>query len=370
MDIQAAVVRELNAPFHIETVQLSEPQDDEVLVRICAVGVCHTDVAARDGHLPIRTPAVLGHEGAGVVERVGASVTKVQPGDKVVLTFIYCGRCENCRRGDVAYCEDAMGLTYGGVRGDGSATICEHGRPVFAHFFGQSSFGTYALANERNTVKLPPDAPLHLAAPLGCGIQTGFGAVQRSLQAQRGRSLTVFGCGSVGLSAVMAAVVCGCHPIIAVEPVAARRDLALQLGATLAIDPAAGDVEEQIRARLERGTDYVVDTTGAPPVIQVAMASLARHGAMVWLGVPSKPDATIELSVLGFLASGATLKAVIEGDSLPEEFIPELLALHQRGQLPLEKIVRTYPFSKINQAVEDQLTGATIKAVLILEDEN
>lgn len=366
MKISAAIVREAAAPFRLEEIDLAEPQADEVVVRIVAVGICHSDIAARNQTLPIALPAVLGHEGAGIVERVGSAVTKLAPGDKVVMTVAFCGECINCRRGDVAYCENGIGLNYGGKRGDGTPTLCCDGHAVSGHFFGQSSFATYALANQRNAIKVHADADLSIAAPLGCGIQTGAGTVMRALAAKEGRSIAVFGGGSVGLSAVMGAKIRGCGTIIVVEPVADRRTLALELGATHAIDPIAGDLAEQIRAIDPRGVDYIVDTTASIPVIQSAFASLATHGAIALLGVPKDPTATLPMSLLQLLIGGATIKSVVEGDTDPETFIPELLAHAEAGRLPVEKLIRTYPFAQINQAVDDQLAGSVVKPVLLL----
>jgi aryl-alcohol dehydrogenase len=262
------------------------------------------------------------------------------------------------------YCENIIALNYGGGRPDGSHTLRCNGHRIGGHFFGQSSFGSYALANERNTVKVNDDAPLELVAPLGCGIQTGVGVVMRSLSAKAGRSIAIYGGGSVGLSAVMGAVIQGCAPIVLVEPIAARRALALEIGATHVIDPGAGDIVALIREIDSRGTDYAVDTTAAIPVLQAAMEALAPHGSMAWLGVPKDPTSEFKLSLIGFLTKGATLKAVIEGDSFPDEFIPELLGYYMAGRLPLEKLVKTYPFSRINEAIDDQLSGKTLKPVL------
>lgn len=364
MQILAAVAREAKRPFALETVEIDEPRAGEVLVRLVAVGVCHSDIAARDQSLPVEMPVVLGHEGAGIVEKVGAGVTKVQPGDKVVLTIGSCGTCTNCRRGDVAYCEKGMQINYSGRRPDGSATLCCGSKPISGYFFAQSSFATYAIATEQNTVRVHPAADLVMAAPLGCGVQTGAGAVMRSLNAKAGRSIAIFGAGSVGLSALMGAVLAKCGTIIVVEPVAARRELALELGATHVVDPMDGDISAAIRGIVERGVDYVVDTTAVAPVIEAALSSMAPHGEMAFLGVPKDPEATFSTSLLGFLASGATLKAVIEGDTDPDRFIPELLAHYEAGNLPVDKLVRTYPFDQINQAIEDQLSGLVVKPVL------
>lgn len=365
MLIQAAVARDAGAPFSLESIDIDDPKAGEVLVRLIAVGVCHSDIAARDLSLPVAMPVVLGHEGAGIVEKVGPGVERLAPGDKVVLTIGYCGTCTNCQRGDVAYCENGMAINYSGRRPDGSATLCCGSQPVGGYFFAQSSFATYAIATERNAIKVHPDADLSMAAPLGCGVQTGAGAVLRSLAAQPGRALVVFGAGSVGLSAVMGAKIAGCHPIIVVEPVGARRELAQELGATHAIDPVGNDVPAAVRTIVARGVDYVVETTAVGAVIEAAFASLAPHGQMALLGVPKNPDTVLSTSMLGFLASGITLKAVIEGDTEPHTFVPELLEHYEQGRLPLDRIIRTYPFDQINQAVDDQLAGDVVKPVLL-----
>lgn len=365
MKITAAVVRKAGAPFDFEEVELAELQSDEVLVRMVAVGICHTDVAARDQQLPIALPAVLGHEGTGIVERAGDAVTHLVEGDKVVLTIAFCGECTNCLRGDVAYCEQGMALNYSGARLDGTSTMCGAHGPITGHFFGQSSFATHAIVNQRNAIKVHADADLTLAAPLGCGVQTGAGAAMRSLDVQAGRSFAAFGGGTVGLSAAMGAKIRGCDPIIVVEPVAARRALALEVGATHAIDPAAGDVAEKIRAIVPRGVDYIVDTTGSVAVLQAAQAALAGHGGLAMVGVPKDPDANLPLSLLGFLISGATIKAVIEGDTDPATFIPELLDHAENGRLPIEKLSRTYRFDQVNAAIDDQHAGRVVKPILV-----
>ena len=205
MKTRAAVVNDKCGRFEVSEVELAELRDDEVLVRIAGVGVCHTDLICRDQLYPVRFPALFGHEGSGVVEKVGARVAKVQPGDHVVLTFRACGQCTACKRGDPTHCPAIFGCNFGGTRADGSATVHHHGVPIFGNFFGQSSFAAYALANEANTVKVPKEAPIELLGPLGCGIQTGAGAVLNTFKPDAGSSIAVFGCGSVGLSAIMAA---------------------------------------------------------------------------------------------------------------------------------------------------------------------
>jgi aryl-alcohol dehydrogenase len=215
INITAAVLRKPATPFVLETITLDEPREDEVLVRLVATGVCHTDIVVSKV-LPT-TPAVLGHEGAGIVERVGSRVSKVRPGDHVVLSYVSCGKCKYCLQGKGGYCQSFELANFAGIRPDGSTTMRQGDEIVHGSFFGQSSFATYALATERNVVKVRTDAPLELLGPLGCGIQTGAGAVMNVFAPQAGQSVVVFGTGSVGLSAIMAARAVGCTTIIGVD---------------------------------------------------------------------------------------------------------------------------------------------------------
>lgn len=365
MKVTAAVVKAAHQRFCIEEVDLSEPQDHEILVKITAVGLCHTDLVVVDQVLPIPLPAVLGHEGSGIVSAVGKSVTKVKPGDRVVMTFNSCGKCSTCLAGEPAYCQNFMGLNYAGVRPDGSATICSCGQALSANFFGQSSFASYALGNEQNVVKVSDDVDLTLLGPLGCGFQTGAGAVMRSLAAKAGSTIVVFGGGPVGLSAVMGAKVQGCANIILVEPVAARRELGLELGATLTIDPINENVPERVRSVAPGGANYAVDTSGVVAAIETAIQCLGVRGELGLVGVPSNPAAEMKLNLIQALSIGITVRGIIEGDSIPDEFIPQLAALYRDGKFPIDKLVKTYPFAEINTAVEDQLKGRCVKAILV-----
>src|SRR5260221_4938324 len=217
MRVTAAIVREPRGKFHIEDVELEAPRADEVLVKIVSVGICHTDLHARDRYYPVKLPAVFGHEGGGVVDAVGSAVTKVKPGDPVVLTYPSCGTCPSCAAQAWSYCAEAARLKHGGARLDGSTVLRQGTQVVHGNFFQQSSFATHALATERNVVKVRADAPLPLLGPFGCGLNTGAGTVFNVLKPEPGSSLAVFGAGSVGLAAVMAAKVAGCDPIIAVD---------------------------------------------------------------------------------------------------------------------------------------------------------
>ena len=367
MKITAAVAREAHAPFSIETLELEAPRAGEVLVRIVATGLCHTDIVVRDQVLPVPLPVVLGHEGAGVVEAVGEGVTSVVPGDEVVIGFGFCGHCHNCEDHQPGYCDEFMPRNFGGARPDGSQALRDaDGKPVGSHYFGQSSFATYALATEQNVVKVSAGAvPLAHLGPLGCGMMTGAGAVFNALAGPAGSSIIVAGGGPVGLSGVMAAAALDFGTVVLVEPVAARRALALEIGATHVIDPAAGNVAEQLRAIVPGGVGRALDTTGNPGVIEGLINCLASRGKLGYVGVPKSLDATITVSLVQLMTLGISVKGITEGDADPAKLIPEMIALNAAGKFPFEKMITTYPLAKINQAIDDQHDGKCVKAVLI-----
>jgi aryl-alcohol dehydrogenase len=362
-EVRAAVLYEAKGPFVIEKLRLDPPGPNEVLVRIVAAGMCHTDLAVRARDLPTPLPAVLGHEGAGVVEAVGAGVQKVAPGDHVVLTFPSCGLCDSCQTGRPSQCYAAFPLYFGGARLDGSHGLhCDHG-PIHDRFFAQSSFATHALATERNVVKVPKDAPLELLAPLACGIQTGAGAVLNTLRVRMGESFAVFGSGSVGLSAVMAAKLCGAAHIIAVDILASRLELAKELGATHVINGREQDAYEEIRRITGAGVHHALDTTGRVDVIRGAIDALRPGGVCGILGA-SAPGTELTIDINMFLGMSKTLRGIVEGDSVPDIFIPQMIALHRRGAFPFDRLVKFYPLEQINQALQDSESGRTIKPII------
>jgi len=363
MRVTAAVAREQGAPFSVEELELDAPRPDEVLVKVHAVGICHTDIAIREQWMPVPLPVVLGHEGAGVVEAVGNSVTKVKPGDKVVMTYASCGNCPLCTSGHPAYCIELVPRNVSGGRPDGSNALHDDGE-MHGFFFSQSSFATHAIATERNVVKLGDDADLDIAGPLGCGIQTGAGTVMNRLRPQAGSSIAVFGAGAVGLAAIMAAKVVGCTTIIAVDIKPARLELARELGATHVIDAsAADDVVTQIQGLTGMGAQYSADTTAVPAVARQAVDCLAPLGTCAILGLgPAGTELSVDMTNL--LIPGRTVTGVTEGDARPDEFIPHLLQLHQQGRFPFDRLIETYSLNDINKAVDDTESGKTIKAVL------
>ncbi len=363
MRVTAAVVRETHGPFVLEELDLDDPRSDEVLVRIIASGICHTDLVVRDGGLPPPPPVVLGHEGAGVVERVGDGVTKIRPGDHVVLTFASCGVCMNCYRARPSYCMQFPRLNLGGSRPDGSPTLRKDEETIQGSFFGQSSFATFALAKERNVVKVSEDVSLEDVGPLGCGIQTGAGGVLNVLRPAPGSTIAIFGTGSVGLSAVLAAQVAACTTIIAVDINTDRLAVARELGATHVINSRDANAVESIKEVTRgAGVDYSIEATGIPLVMRQAVDSLKLLGTCGLIGIPPMgTEVTIDFFTM---LSGRSLRGIMEGDSVPDTFIPTLIDLHKQGRFPFDRMIRKYPFAEINRAVDDSLGGQTIKAVV------
>ncbi len=362
-EITAAVVREKGA-FTLETVSISPPRDDEILIKVVGAGLCHTDLVVRDQLYPVPLPIVLGHEGSGIVEAVGADVQKVAPGDHVAVSFINCTHCRPCLDGSPASCANFNDMNFAGQRPDGSHALTgSDGAPINDRFFGQSSFATYAIVHERNTVKVPSDAPLELLGPLGCGIQTGAGTVLRALEVDAGSTFAVTGAGAVGLSAVMAAYVAGATTIIAVDVVPARLELARELGATHVINGKETDAVEEIRRITGSGVDYALDTTGIPALIRQAVDGLRQRGKAAILGA-SDPAATLDIPANAFMQSCKTLMGVVEGNSVPDVVVPQLLELYSQGRFPFDRLVTFYDFDQIEQAAADTESGATVKPIL------
>src|SRR5580658_3420090 len=297
MQIKAAVVRERSAPFVIETLELCAPRADEVMVRVVASGMCQTDLHGRDGYFVSPYPAVYGHEGAGVVHAIGSAVRGLVPGDHVVMSYPWCGACANCHQHRLNYCLNSRALKSNGTRADGSTLLSKNSTPVYSAYFQQSSFGTFAITQERWTVKVRKDAPLELLGPLACSGQTGAGAVLNVAKPNPGESLAVFGVGAVGLSALMAAKIAGCAPIIAVDVHAHRLALARELGASHVIDHrTCEDVVGEIRGLTGGGVRTAVETSALPEVFREAIESLLPGGTCILLGSARKgTDASFEM---------------------------------------------------------------------------
>lgn len=365
MKVTAAVARTPAGPFSIEELSLEEPRADEVRIKIVATGLCHTDIVVRDQIIPTPLPLVLGHEGAGIVDAVGSAVVGLEPGDHVVLGFAACRECAQCTAGEPAYCDHFTPLNFGGAREDGSRSLTdESDTPIGSHFFGQSSFADHCLTAAKNVVKVPHNADLELLGPLGCGIMTGAGAILKALKVEEGHAVLISGGGPVGLSAVMAAGAAGAATIILVDPIESRRAMAVELGATHAIDPGAGNVAEQVRGITARGVDRALDTSGAVLAIEAMIGCLAPRAKIAMVGVPRSLDATVAVPILGLLQLGASICGVTEGDADPRTFVPELIGMYLEGRFPFDKLITIYPIDQINQAVADQHAGKCVKAVL------
>ncbi|WP_394728690.1 NAD(P)-dependent alcohol dehydrogenase [Altererythrobacter sp. GH1-8] len=349
----------------IETLVLDDPAPDEVVIKLEAAGICHTDLGISQWS---DSPRVFGHEGAGVVVEIGAAITRFAKGDRVIATFGSCGACPNCEGGRPAYCFDGIALNIDGKRSaDRPSLTREDGSAVGGAFFQQSSFATHALTTERNLVKIPDGLDMTIAAPLGCGIQTGAGAVFNQIGAKAGRPLLVVGAGAVGLAAIMAGKIVGCEPIIAVELNEDRRALARELGATLALDGADPDWTEQVIAITKGGATAALDTAGTQATFEASLAALHSGGSLGVLTLPGEFGAPIaHPGGLDFMTK--TIVGIIEGDSVPVDFLPLLIAHYAAGNLPVDRLVKTFPFEQIAEAFADAASGTAIKPVLIFEE--
>lgn len=362
MWIKAAVLRSADLPYRIEDVELRAPGPGEVRLRIAATGMCHTDLLPRTASFIASPPIVTGHEASGVVDEIGDAVTDMATGDHVVASFDSCRRCTNCGSGHPAYCESfvARNLTGVGIGATGAVRDSD-GVPIASRWFGQSSFATHAIVAARNIVRVDPTIPLELLGPLGCGVLTGAGSILVALGVECGASVVVFGTGSVGLSAVMAARAAGATTIAAVDTNPVRLELARELGATQSVDGNAPDLTAQLEELVAGGFQYALDTTGVPAVIQTAIRSLRPTGTC---GLVGAQQGDLMLGPVD-LAFGRNVKGILEGDVLPEVLIPRLIELWRQGRFPFDRLITRYPLDKINEAERASIRGEVIKPVLI-----
>jgi aryl-alcohol dehydrogenase len=358
MKIQAAVSREGARYPQIEMLDIEEPRPGEILVRIVASGICHTDIGvnARPGPRPF----VLGHEGAGIVERT-AGVTELAPGDHVVLSVNFCGECPSCKRNAHSYCYEVLPRNFGGLRPDGTSPLSQSGSRVFARFFGQSSFATYSLADARCAIKVPNDVPLEILAPLGCGVQTGAGAIIHSLRVGVGDSVAIFGVGSVGLAAVMAARLVGAERIIAVDLIPSRLAMAKELGATDTIDASNGEAAKIIRELTGYGVSHAFNTANLPASYTQSLECLAPRGIA---GFVAPPNGQFVPDMFQLLSGGRALRGILGGDTTPSLFIPMLIDYYRQGRFPFDRLIKYYAFERVAEAFEDSSSGRAIKPVL------
>ena len=379
MHITAAVVREKGGPFALESLDLADPVGNEIRVKVAATGICHTDLIIRDQFYPTPLPVVLGHEGAGVVEAVGPDVTTIEPGDHVLMSFAACGHCPSCRDGQISYCWHHMAMNFSGRRysgktwdipspisrraktGDGGFA-CEE---ISGAFFHQSAFATHAIATEANAVVIGRDLPLAMLAPLGCGLQTGAGAVLNTLRPKPGASIAIAGTGAVGMAAIMAAVIVQCGVIIAIDMNDERLALARELGATHAFNPRDGDIVARVRETVAGGVQYSIETTANPAVFRAVVDMLQVRGVCGLIGgARLGTEASFEMTHILF---GRTIRGILQGDSVPKQFIPRLVDYYREGKFPVDRLIRHYPLANIEQAISDMKSGTTIKPVLMMD---
>jgi len=366
MRITAAVVEEVGAPFVVQELDLDDPGPGEVLVRIVATGICHTDEITRHGDLPMPFPGVLGHEGAGVVEAVGPGVTRVAAGDHVVIGWPSCGECRNCRDGEPRYCARLGEALCGGARllgpRAGTSALSRGGEPVHGHFFGQSSFATHAVVWAESLVVVPNEAPLELLGPLACGIATGAGAVFNTLRPGPGARLVVYGAGAVGLAAVMAARLSPATTIVAVDRHDHRLDLARRFGATHTVNADRDDPVAAVHEICGGPADAALECTGVIPVVRQAADSVGMLGTCVLIGgAPAGAELSLDhLSTLW----GKRLVGTLGGSGRSEVLIGTLVELHAQGRFPFDELVRFYPLDQIGAALADAAAGGVLKPVL------
>jgi aryl-alcohol dehydrogenase len=354
----AAVLHANSQPFVLEEIDLEEPRPDEVLVKVAAVGVCGTDIEFANF---FATPAVLGHEGAGVVEQVGSAVSRLKVGDHVAMTFASCGVCDMCLTAAPAYCRQFDAINFGGGRLDGSTPISQGGAAVKGNFLGQSSFATHVVANQSAVVAIKDSLDLRVVAPFGCGFQTGAGGVFNVLKPAPGSSLVVFGAGAVGVAAIIAAKLSGCREIVAVDVNPDKLDTALKLGATHLVNSASEDAADALRKIRPSGFEFVIDTTGRADVLRTGVEALAPLGRAAVIGIGPSTDMSFEWrSVL----NGRSITGIISGSSIPQLFLPRLMDLFERGDFPVDAIMTQFPFEQINEALAAVKSGAVGKAVL------
>ena len=361
MKIEAAIATDPDSPLSIVTLDLEPPRPDEVLVRMVATGICHTDIAVKEQAVTLPLPMVLGHEGAGIVEAVGSGVSHLKVGDHVVLSGDSCGVCRQCHAGKPSYCAEFVERNLTGCRVDGSAPASRQKELINSRFVGQSSFATHSITTGRSAIRVNSAYPLELMGPLGCGLTTGVGTVVNALRPPAGSTVAIFGAGTVGLAAVMGAVLSGCACIIVVDPLESRRSIALELGATHVRAPDDA-LAEEIVAFTHGGADFSVECSGNPNAVEAAIKCLTRPGWCAQVGAtPARTIHPLDMDHLGF---GRGIRGVVMGDANPQSFVPYLSDLHAQGKLPYDRLVQFYDFADINQAFEDSKSGAAIKPVL------
>jgi Zn-dependent alcohol dehydrogenase len=361
--MKAAVMRTPGKPLSIEDIYIEDPRAGEIKVRIIASGLCHTDMSAWHGYLPVSTPVVLGHEGVGIVEKVGDYVASLKPGDQVLMNaLVYCGECSDCERGPYGTCSRNFSLMFGGAHKDGTTRLSKDGSAINT-FFCQSAFAEYCIISHKFAVKLPYDVAPEKLVALCCGGATGIGAVLNKAKVSPGSSVVVIGCGGVGISAIMAARLSGAAKIIAIDILDSKLELVREFGATHIINSLKNNSVEAVREITGGGADFSIEATGSSDTITQAVEMIRPGGTAVVVGVP--PHGTTAPIEISHLLAEKTITGSTIGSLKPQFDIPRLVELYKAGQLPVDKLIQAeYPLEKINDAFADAEKGAFIKAII------
>jgi NDMA-dependent alcohol dehydrogenase len=365
MKSRAAVLFEAGRKLEIREVDVQDPGPGEVRIQMAAGGVCHSDLHVMKGDLKAPLPAILGHEGAGVVADVGAGVTDVKPGDHVIpLWRLSCGECEYCSAGRAALCAAGTEIRWSGRLPDGTTRFKLDGEEI-KHFAGVSSFSNYTVVPEKAVLKIPDDIPLDRAALLGCAVITGVGAAINAAEVKPGRTVAVFGTGGVGVNVVQGAALAGAEKIIAVDLLDSRLEEAKRFGATHAVNGSDGDPVAQIRDITGgRGVDYSFEVIGLPLTMRQAYDCLAKRGVAMLVGI-TPTTAEVSIPALSLVYEERVLTGSLYGSAAPRIEIPRLIDLYRTGNLMLDELLtRTYPIEEINQAYSDLESGATLRSVV------
>lgn len=351
-------------PLQIQTLELDPPGDGELLVRVRAAGLCHSDLSVIDGSRPRVMPMVMGHEASGEVVEVGANTPGFKAGDAVVFAFVpSCGHCAPCAEGRAALCEPgARANTAGTLLSGARRWHGSQGHDVH-HHLGVSGFAEYTVVSARSAVKIDPDLPPHIAALFGCAVMTGVGAVVNTAQIKPGQSIAIFGMGGVGLSALLGAVAAGAHPIVAVDVLPQKLELARSLGATHTV-LASADTVDHIREITDGGAAVAIETAGVETALQQAYAATARGGTTVTVGLPH-PSKQFVISAVSLVGEERTVKGAYMGSAVPSRDLPRYIALHRAGKLPVQRLLtHTLPLDDINIGFDRLARGQAVRQVI------
>lgn len=367
MNIKAAVVSDTNH-LSIETVELAAPEPAEVLVKIRAAGVCHSDLHTLRGELAVAPPLVLGHEGAGVVEAVGKAVTTVKPGDHVLINWLpACEHCPNCLNGHFNICERYASTIYAGGLMDGTSRLRSLAGQTLKHYLGAATMAEYAVIDQAGAIPVPPDVPFEIAAITGCAVATGVGAVVNTAQARPGSSAAVIGCGGIGLSMLQGCRLAGCHPIIAVDVLEPKLAFARTMGATHTVNARNQDVFETLREMTAIGPDFVFDSVGSVGTINQALLAVRPGGAAVIVGLQAARF-DVPVSVAALIYDNKRLLGCFAGSIRPKVDLPRLIELYRAGRLQLDPLIsKRYRLDQLPQAFEDMEAGAVARGVITFE---